>query len=243
MKEFFLKNKVFLFLSFFLSISSFAQINIVGEWKTKDVIGYTDVAEYSLIKSKSAQNNYGRRLMFKLDGTFLCDEPIECPNGCSVFTSGTYTVVDEDHIRMIVENIRFVGFYCGGKKSQLGDVSKDLGIFYVYKEKEDVIRLIPSNGILQEDKDKILYNQLTNNFYKEWKKYDYSWQNTNGSNQQEIIKDCVDSKKQIDLSNCEVVFSAKKDLEEFLILKDEKEFHYVVYDSYRKKVSLAYPKE
>jgi len=235
------KNNVFFFLilNVILSIPSFAQSDILGKWETSDVIGYADATEYSLVKEK--QQNYGSNMAFNFDGTFLCEERMECLNDCFVSTSGTYAMIDSDHVHIIVEDIHFAGLTCGTKGKQKEDFIKDLGVFYVYKE-GDKICLIPSNGVLQDDKDKMFYNQLVYNFYKEWKKYDFVWQNTNGSNQQEIVKDCIDSKKQIDLSNCKVVFSAKKDLEEFLILKDDKEFHYVVYDSYRKKVSLAYPK-
>lgn len=95
---------------------------------------------------------------------------------------------------MIVEDVRFVGLYCGMQKIKKKDIIKDLGIFYIYKE-GDKIRLIPSNGVLQDDKNKMMYNQMFYVFYKEWRKYDYVWQNTNGSNQQEIINDCVDPKK------------------------------------------------
>ncbi len=236
-----IKNRIFFFLilNVFLSISSFAQSDIVGKWETRDIIGYTDVAEYSLIKEKEPDS--GRTVTFNLDGTFSSGETMQCLTGCFAFTSGTYAIVDNDHIHLIVEDVRFVGLTCGMNKRQKEDFIKDLGVFYIYKE-GDKIRLIPSSGVLQDDRDEMLYTQMADNFHKEWTKYDYVWQNTNGSNQQEIINDCIDSKKQIVLSNCKVVFSTKRDLEEFLILKDDKEFHYVIYDSHNKKVSLAYPK-
>ncbi|WP_134150631.1 hypothetical protein [Flavobacterium sp. 270] len=233
------KTVFFLILNIFFSIISFAQADIVGKWKTKDIIGYTNVKEYSLSKEK--EPNYGRRLTFKLDGTFLSNEPIQCPNGCTVFTSGTYALDDNDHIRIIVEDVRFVGFYCGMQRSHKEEYVKDLGVFYIYKE-GDSIRLIPSNGVLQDDKDKMLYTEMVDTFYKDWKKYDYVWKNSNGNNPEEIINDCVNLNKEVDLSNCKVVFSRRRGDGEFYILRKNEEFHYVIYNPYDKKVSLAYPK-
>lgn len=142
-----------LILNVFFTISAFAQIDISGKWKTKDILGYSQVKEYSLTKAE--EPIYGRRLTFNLDGTFLSDESNECLNGCTVFTSGTYALVDNDHVRIIVEDVRFVGFYCGMQRSHKEEYIKDLGVFYIYK-KGNSIRLIPSNGILEDDKDKML---------------------------------------------------------------------------------------
>lgn len=63
------KNKyVFLILNVFLSLHSFAQTDIAGKWETKDIIGYSDVVEYSLLKKEEAI--YGRCVTFTLDGIF-----------------------------------------------------------------------------------------------------------------------------------------------------------------------------
>lgn len=139
----------FLILNVFWSISSFAQTDIVGEWKTKDIIGYANVAEYSLTKVEEI--NYGRRLTFKSDGAFFCDTSVKCLNDCFVFTSGTYKQVDNDHIQLIVKDAHFVGLTCKMKNLSKEDIIKDLGVFYIYKEGE-TIRLVPSNGILEDDK-------------------------------------------------------------------------------------------
>ncbi|MBS7255569.1 hypothetical protein [Flavobacterium branchiicola] len=237
-----LRLKKYIVILFLILVPSilFSQSVIEGKWSTKNIIGYSDVGDYSLVKEK--ESNYGRHVTFNSNSTFLCGESLQCLNDCFVSTSGTYTLIDSDHVRIIVNDVGFSGLMCGMKKVNKEEFIKDLGIFYIYKEGEEAVRLISSNGILQDDKDKMLYNQLTYDFYKAWKKYDYVWQNTNGSNLQEIINDCVDSKKHIDLSNCKVAFSTKRDSGDFIILQDNKEFYYVVYDSYRKKVSLAYPK-
>ncbi|MEN2400448.1 hypothetical protein GKZ90_0011705 [Flavobacterium sp. MC2016-06] len=228
-----------LILNILFPIVSYAQFDIVGKWKINNIIGYRDTGEYSLVKDK--EPIYGHRLTFRLDGTFLSDESIECPDGCTVFTSGTYALLDDCHIRMIVEDVHFFGLYCGMQRRQKSEIIKDLGIFYIYKE-ENTIRLIPSNGILQDDKDKMLYTQMLNSF--EWKMYDYVWNNTNGSTTEEIIKDCIDVKEQINLSNCKIVFPSKTpELGGLYILKENEDFHYVFYDSYHKRISFAYPKK
>jgi len=116
MKELFLNNKILLYLGLFLSMPSFAQSDIIGKWETRDIIGYADVVEYSLLKGKE-QNN-GRSVTFNLDGTFSCGDTMQCASDCFVFTSGTYAMIGNDHIHLVVENFRFVGLTCGMKKIQ-----------------------------------------------------------------------------------------------------------------------------
>lgn len=240
MKDFFLKNKILLFLGLFLSMSISAQVaNIEGEWSTKDIIGYSDVFEYSLIKEK--QPNEGRSVTFNLDGKFSCGEPMICPNGCSVYTSGSYAIVDNDHINMVVENVRFVGFYCGNLRVQHENKSKDLGVFYIHKE-GDAVRLIPSSGNLQDDRDRMLYTQMLDSFTKEWKSYEYVWNKTAADQSEEIVKDCKDKREQIDLSNYKVVFSKNESYGNVFLLRENENYRYVVYNAVNKKVSLAYPK-
>jgi len=238
MKGFFLNIKILLFLGLLLSTPNFAQSGIVGKWQTKDIIGYSNVVEYSLIKEK--QQNNGRSIAFNLDGTFSCGETMQCLSDCFVFTSGTYAMIGDDHIHLIVEDIRFVGLMCGMKKAQKEDF-KDLGVFYIYKE-GDVIRLIPSNGVLQEDKNKILYTEMLDSFGKEWRSYDYVWENTNADQSEEIVRNCKDRRKQIDLSHYEIVFSKNESYGNIFLLRDDENFRYVVYNALDKKVSLAYPK-
>lgn len=239
MKEFFLKNKILLFLGLFLSIPSFAQSDIVGKWETKDIIGYTNAIEYSLIKGK--QENVGRSVTFNLDGTFSCGETMQCFTGCFAFTSGTYAMVDNDHIHLIMEDIRFVGFTCGMKKTQKKDFIKDLGIFYIYKE-GDTIRLIPSSGNFQDDRDQMLYTQMLDSFTKKWRSYDYVWGNTDANQPEEIVEDCKDKRNLVNLSNCKIVFSKNESYGNVFLLRENEDFHYVVYNAINKKVSLAYPK-
>ncbi|MNK42233.1 hypothetical protein D3C87_609150 [compost metagenome] len=240
MAEIFHKNKILLFLGWFLSISASAQVvSIEGEWSTKDIIGYSNVFEYSLIKEK--QPNEGRSVIFSLDGTFSCGEPMICPNGCSVYTSGSYKMVDNDHIRMVVENVRFVGFYCGNLRAQQENKSKDLGVFYIYKE-GDAVRLIPSKGDFQKDRDQMLYAQMLDSFGKEWKLYDFVWNNTDGNQPDEILKDCKDKRKQIDLSNYKIVSSKNENYGNVFLLRENENFYYLVYNAVNKKVSWAYPK-
>ncbi len=233
------KTVFFLILNIFFSITSFAQIDIAGKWYTNRILGFPYVEEYSLIEQ--TDHNFGYSLTLKLDGTFSSDDRPECGNGSAISTSGTYALIDDYHIRIIVEHEGCFGLMCGDVKEYKSEYVKDLGIFYIYKEGNS-IRLIPSNGVLQDDKDKMLYTEMFDTFYKDWKKYDYVWKNSNGNNPEEIINDCVNLNKEVDLSNCKVVFSRRRGDGEFYILRKNEEFHYVIYNPYDKKVSLAYPK-
>lgn len=149
MAEIFGKNKILLFLGLFISVSSFAQSDIVGKWETRDIIGYSDVLEYSLVKDKQQSNS--RSVTFKPDGTFFCDASVKCLNDCFVFTSGTYKQVDSDHIQLIVKDVHFIGLTCKMKNLNKEDIIRDLGFFYIHKEGE-AIRLIPNSEVLQDDK-------------------------------------------------------------------------------------------
>ncbi|MCY1454966.1 hypothetical protein D9M71_720660 [compost metagenome] len=150
-------------------------------------------------------------------------------------------MVDNDHIRMVVENVRFVGFYCGNLRAQQENKSKDLGVFYIYKE-GDAVRLIPSKGDFQKDRDQMLYAQMLDSFGKEWKLYDFVWNNTDGNQPDEILKDCKDKRKQIDLSNYKIVSSKNENYGNVFLLRENENFYYLVYNAVNKKVSLAYPK-
>lgn len=137
------KQLTFLFLILFPNIF-FAQNTIEGKWITKNIIGYTDLTTYSLVKEK--EPNYGYSVTFNLDGTFSSAQAMQCLNDCFVSISGTYTLIDNDHLRMIVENVHSVGLLCGMKKINKKELIRDLGVFYIYKEGENAIQLIPSNG-------------------------------------------------------------------------------------------------
>ncbi len=237
MNEFFLKNKILLFFSLFLAISSFAQSDIVGKWETRDIIGYSNAVEYSLIKEK--EEKAGRSITFNLDGTFSCGETMQCLTDCFVFTSGTYAMIGNDHLHLIVENVRFVGLTCGMKKTQKEDYIKDLGVFYIYKE-GDLVRLIPSSGDLQADKDQMLYTQMLDSFTTKWRSYNYVWNNTDGNQPEEIVKDC--KRNLVDLANYKIVFSKNESYGNVFLLRENENYYYVVYNAVNKKVSLAYPK-
>ena len=237
-----LNYKIFFFfiLNVFVSIGAYAQIDIQGRWKTSSIIGFGNVKEYSLIKEK--EPSYTRGVTFNLDGTFLSDESIQCLSDCFVFTSGTYALTDDYHIRMIVEKVSLVGLLCGMRQFRKEDIIRDLGTFYIDKD-GDSLKLIPSNGVLQDDRDKILYAQVINTFNDNWKSYDFLWQDVNGDNPEQIIKDCIDNSNLIDLSSCKVVLSGNVGYGKLFLLREKEDFYYVIYDSYIKKVSLAYPKK
>lgn len=165
---------------------------------------------------------------------------MECPNGCSVLTSGTYELVDNDHIHIIVENVRLVGLYCGMTTLDKKNIIKDLGIFYIHKD-ANLIRLIPSNGVLQDDKDKMLYTEMLQTFDKNWKTYEYSWVNTNENMPEEVVKDYLGNRL-TGLSDYKIVYSKKEAYGELFLVRKDEDFHYVLYNGIKQKVSLAYPR-
>ncbi len=231
---------VFLLFNMFLPVVSYSQINMVGIWKTKEIIGLNNVVEYCLVQQKN--KTFGRFLALKIDGTFSSYDLEECLSGCSVSTSGTYKIIDDCHISMNVQKVGYSGLTCGMMKVDGSQIIKDLGVFYVFVE-ENSIRLIPSNGILQDDKDKMLYTQLLDSFDREWKRYNYAWRDTSGNLPEEIVKDCEDKKnKLVDLSTYRIVFSKTEDYGRVFLLRRNEDFHYVIYNAFNKKVSLACPK-
>jgi hypothetical protein len=229
-------NLVFLFLSIFFSVFSNAQTNIYGTWNINKIIGVGDYKEYALVAEK--QFSCGNNVKLNLDGTFESRYSAPCGNDCFTSSSGRFIMIDDAHIRFIVADIHFSG-WCGEQLKSESDLNRDLGIFYIYKDSKS-IRLIESNGILEDDENKVLYNKLMNSF--DWRSYDFVWNNTKGNNQEEIIKDCIDPKKLIDLSNCKVVFSKKEKYGDVILVQENSNFHFVIYDDFKKKVSLAYPR-
>ncbi|WP_428231227.1 hypothetical protein [Flavobacterium sp.] len=229
-------NVVLLFLSIFFSVFSNAQTNIYGTWKIDGIIGAGDYKEYSLVVQKKF--SLGSNLRLNLDGTFESSYFASCGNDCFTSSSGRFMLIDEVHIRFVLVDIRFSGF-CGGNLKSETELNRDLGIFYIYKD-SDSVRLIKSNGVLEDDKNKILYNELMDSF--DWKSYDFVWNNTKGNDQEDIIKDCIDNRELIDFSNCKVVFLKKEKYGDVILVQENSNFHFVIYDDFKKKVSLAYPR-
>jgi hypothetical protein len=208
MSKLIFRNKAvfLLFLSIFFSVFSNAQTNIMGIWKIDKIIGIRDQKEYSLVRQN--EFSHGNNLKMNFDGTFVTQYLAGCGNDCFTSSSGRYLILDDTHLRFILLDIHYSG-WCSKDLRSESDLNKDLGIFYIYKEKNS-IRLIKSNGILQDDKDKMLYTEMLESFDKNWKGYDYSWRNTEADKPEEIIKEFVDDKKLVDLSNYKIVFSKKE---------------------------------
>lgn len=235
-----MKNKLifFLLLSIFFSVFSNAQTNIIGTWQIDKIVGVSDSKEYTIVKQK--QFSWGNNLRLNFDGTFESRYSAPCGNDCFTSSSGRFIIIDDTHIRFILVSIYYGGWCSENLKSE-SDLNRDLGIFYIYTDSKST-RLIKSNGVLQEDKDKMLYTQLLKTFDENWKSYDYSWISTKSSTPEEIVKDCIDNRNMVDLSNCKILFSKKEGYGQLFLVQDKEDFHYVLYDDYKKKVSLAYPK-
>ena len=234
-----LKNRVLFFLILLFSIASNAQVNMYRDWRINNIIGIRDLDEYSMVKLE-ANSRWGILLTLNLDGSFICRNLPQCGNDVFTNALGDFILIDEFHIRFVLKETSFTSYE--KENNSESKVNRDLGIFYIYNDKDsNSIKLIKSNGVLQDDKDSMLYKQMLDSFDKEWKSYDYAWINTNSDQPEQIVKDCVDQKKDIDLSNCKVVFSRKQGYGEVFLLREKEEYHYAVYNSYDKKVSLAYP--
>lgn len=232
-------NKLVIILAFFfLPTSILAQVNIYGDWRINDIFGIRDAKEYSMVR-QDENNRWGRLFTLNLDGTFLSRNLPQCGNDIYWNVSGNFILIDDTHIRLIIRKTSSTSFE--KQYNSESEPNKDLGIFYIYKDSKS-IQLIESNGILQDDNDKMLYTEMAKSFDENWKSYDYSWQNTKANTPEEIIKDCVDNRKQVDFSNSKVVFSKQEGYGKLFLVKENNNFHFVLYDDYKKKVSLAYPR-
>ena len=232
------KNVVFyLFVNLFISLFSNAQTNIIGTWKIDKIVGVGDYNEYSLVSQK--EFSWGNNLKMELDGTFVSRYLAGCGNDCFTSSSGRFIIIDDAHIRFILVNIDYSG-WCGKELKSETDLNRDLGIFYVYKDSKS-IRLIKSNGNLQDDKDKMLYTEMLKTFDKNWKAYEYSWVNTNVNIPEEVVKDYLGNKL-IGLSDYKIVYSKKEGYGELFLVRKDEDFHYVLYNGIKQKVSLAYPR-
>lgn len=233
------KRKIvfFLFLiNMFFSTFSSAQTNMFDTWRINNIIGIRDLNEYSMVRM--GKDRWGYMLILNHDGTFLSRNLPQCGNDVCQNTLGHFILIDDNHIRFILKKTSY-SIYNKEDNSEV-ESNIDLGIFYIYKEGNS-IRLIKSNGVLQDDKDKMLYTEMLNTFDENWKSYDYSWETTKANTHEEIVKNCIDNRKLIDLSNCKILFSKKESYGKLFLVREKQSFYYVLYDEFKQKVSLAYP--
>ena len=76
-----------------------------------------------------------------------------------------------------------------------------------------------------------------------WKLYDFVWENTKGKSREEIVKDYFDHSGKVNFSNCKVVISKKETYGQVILVQQKDNFYFVIYDDFKKKVSLAYPRQ
>ena len=232
-----IRNGSFLFFLFLNVFFTNAQTSIFDTWRINNMIGIRDLNEYSMVRM--GENHWGFMLILNQDGTFICRNLPECGNDFSKNILGHFILIDDNHIRFILNKTSYSSL---NKEDNLESESNtDLGIFYIYKE-GSTVQLIKSNGVLQDDKDKMLYTEMLNSFDENWKSYDYSWQSTKAKTPEEIVKDCVDNRELIDWSNCRILFSKKEGYGALFLVREKESFHYVLYDEFKQKVSLAYPR-
>jgi hypothetical protein len=231
-----IRNGSFFFFLFLNIFFSNAQTNMFDTWRINNIIGIRDLNEYSMVRM--GENRWGYMLVLNHDGTFLSRNIPECGNDTSRNALGHFILIDDYHIRFILMKTSYSSL---NKEDNLeADSNIDLGIFFIYKERNSV-RLIKSNGVLQDDKDKMLYTEMLNTFDENWKSYDYSWETTKANTPEDIVKNCIDNRKLIDLSNFKILFSKKESYGELFLVREKESFHYVLYDEFKQKVSLACP--
>lgn len=237
MTKLILKNKfVFLLISVLFSVTVNAQTNIFNTWRISNLIGFRDLNEYSMVAM--GEDRWGYMLILNHDGTFISRNLPECGNDFSRNVSGNFMLVDDSHIRFILKKTSYSSL--NKNNNSESEATVDLGIFYIYKGANS-IRLIKSNGILQDDKDKMLYNEIMDSF--NWKLYDFVWENTKGKSREEIVKDYFDHSGKVNFSNCKVVISKKETYGQVILVQQKDNFYFVIYDDFKKKVSLAYPRQ
>src|SRR5690606_9914188 len=77
---------------------------------------------------------------------------------CFTTTSGTYKMIDENHIRFFIKNISHSG-ECEGNSNP----NKDIGLYYIHRE-ENRIQLLKSDGNIEKDKQNVIYSKLIADF-------------------------------------------------------------------------------
>jgi hypothetical protein len=232
-----LKNRVVLLLvSLFFSMGMNAQINMFDTWRINDLMGVRDLEEYSIVKM--GKYHLGYMFVLNHDGTFLIRDLPQCGNGIFKNISGSFILIDDTHIRFMLNRISYSSYSKEDNSEEEPNV--DLGIFYIYQDSKS-IRLIKSNGNLQDDKDKMLYTEMLKTFDENWKTYEYSWVNTNENMPEEVVKDYLGNKL-TGLSDYKIVYSKKEGYGELFLVRKDEDFHYVLYNGIKQKVSLAYPR-
>lgn len=127
--------------------------NLLGQqWHINEVLGrdLQNLQEFTLNSIDTSKNEhfvYGNTITFKDDFTFSSGYSAPCGNDCFPYTTGTFQIVDNTHIRIFLHR-----FYQSGDCENIDlTVDRDLGIYYISIINKQSLKLIKSNGNLTQD--------------------------------------------------------------------------------------------
>mgnify|MGYP000135281048 CR=1 FL=1 len=122
-----------------ISSFSFAQDLVNDHWGIDKIIGQNlnDTDSYILTQVDINKNPYGNHIDFKKNGTFSCYYSAPCGNDCFSLSTGTYEIVDKEHLKLFIEEYKQFGF-C---KSETLKLNHDLGIYFAVKISDTEIKL------------------------------------------------------------------------------------------------------
>lgn len=132
--------------------------SLVGKWKISHLITERTIDKYIIYKSEK-ERSYGNHLSINEDGTFSTYTREECGMSCFTTTLGIYKMIDENYIRFTIKSISKSGI-CEGESKP----NKNIGLYYIHRE-ENIIRLLKSNGNIEEDKQNVIYSKMITYFF------------------------------------------------------------------------------
>lgn len=179
--KFGLMSRIFL-LSLLVSQLLFSA-NISGKWRIDRIPGLKDDTEFLLYPTEIGAR-YSNIINFS-ENKFTVEYYAECGNDCFPYASGRYEMTDGNHVRLFFEKVSFSGM-CSGRKKDYDP--KDLGLFYISVEGEN-IRLIKSDGNIMQDLEHAKYSRLIDTEYMNQRNGPNSFtvQTKNGYSLQESI--------------------------------------------------------
>lgn len=127
----------------FLTQFIYAQ-DIVGKhWYINAIIGGDMQNTQAFTLSKVVLNTknqflYGNSIIFNDNNTFSCSYSAPCGNDCFPSSTGTFKMIDDKHIQLFVIEYDQQGD-CESKHIEL---NKDLGIYYILNESDEIIKLV-----------------------------------------------------------------------------------------------------
>ncbi|CAM1373506.1 hypothetical protein [Tenacibaculum xiamenense] len=122
-----------------ISSFSFAQDLVKDHWSIDKIIGQNlnDTDSFILTQIDNNKGSEGHRIYFEKNGAFSCYYSAQCGNDCFSQSTGTYEIVDKEHLKLFVVEYKQFGF-C---KSETLKLNHDLGIYFAVKINDTEIKL------------------------------------------------------------------------------------------------------